>query len=69
MLELSQQLSLIDNRVYRLFVDDSNLGHFFHGIHGSELFALHLPNFAEATLASNVVKLEMSPIDACKIQL
>ena len=59
MLELRKQFTLINDRIDRLFVHDSNFGHLFHSVHRLELLAFHFPHSAKTSLADNTMELEV----------
>ena len=58
-IELCENLSFIHNTFETAFRQDSRFGHFLHGILLLVLFALDLPDLAEAALPDCIVILEI----------
>lgn len=59
MLQPTQQLPLVHNRMNRLLPDDFRLQHLFHRIQLMRLLVLDTPHLTEASLTDDVFVVEM----------
>ena len=63
MLELTQELSFVDDALHTFLLDNLAFGHFLHCIYSFELSSLDLPDLSEPTLADDAVELEVVLVD------